>query len=94
MIIIGNICVLLHNMSACEKLKIEEELRAFAVKNFEKPSVCNNLEQARFYSAELCLKIYAYETTFNFAPTWAYGLPEQYTDRQNFLEEFQTQISH
>ena len=78
-------------MSAYERLRIEEELKVFATRNFEKPSVCRNLDQIRFYSAELCLKIAEYESKFNFAPAWAYGLLEQYMIRQNSLGEIRNE---
>lgn len=80
-------------MTAYERLIIEEELKVFAAKNFEKPSVCRNLDQIRFYSAELCLKISEYEIRFNFAPAWAYGLLEQYNTRQNSLGEMRSNNS-
>jgi hypothetical protein len=82
-------------MTAFEGLRIEDELKVFATKNFEKTSVCRNLDQIRFYTAELRLKISEYESRFNFAPVWAYGLLEKYTARQNSLEEIRNKtISH
>jgi hypothetical protein len=80
-------------MTTYDKGKIEEELKVFATKNFEKPSVCRNLDQVRFYSAELCRKISEYESRFNFAPAWAYGLLEQYTARLNSLCEMRNEIN-
>lgn len=77
-------------MTAYERVLIELELKAFTVKNFEKPSECRNLNQIKFYSAELCLKIEEYENRFNFAPAWAYTLLEQYTLQQNLLSERST----
>jgi hypothetical protein len=74
-------------MTAYERLKIEEELKAFTLKNFENPSVCRNLDQIRFYCAELYLKITEYENRFNFAPALAYELLEQYQVQQNSLKE-------
>lgn len=82
-------------LTAYERLKIEEELKVFASKNFEKPSICRNLDQIQFYSSELCLKITEYESRFNFAPAWAYGLLEQYNVRKNALGEMRNEtISH
>ena len=75
-------------MMSSERVRIDFELRAFTVKNFEKPSDCRNLDQIKFYSAELCLKIAEYENRFSFAPAWAYTLLEQYTQRQNSLSEY------
>jgi hypothetical protein len=74
-------------MTAYERVKIELELRAFTIKNFEKPSECRNLDQIRFYSNELCLKIEEYENRFSSAPAWAYTLLEQYTAKQNLMTE-------
>lgn len=78
-------------MSTHEKLKIEEEFKAFTAKNFEKPSVCRNFDQVRFYSSELCLKISECERKFNFVPAWAYALLEQYYSRQNCFSEIPTE---
>jgi len=81
-------------MTACERIKIDFELKAFTIKNFEKPSECRNLDQIRFYSNELCLKIEAYENQFNFVPVWAYALLEQYTLQQNSLTEPPLKIAY
>lgn len=80
-------------MTAYERLKIEDELKAFAAKNFENPSVCRNLDQIRFYAAELCIKISEYESRFSFAPAWGYGLLEQYNAQQNSLAEIRTETT-
>jgi hypothetical protein len=77
-------------MTPYEQVKIEEELKAFASRNFEKPSVCRNPDQVRFYAAELCIKISEYESRFSFAPAWAYRLLEQYNAQQNSLEQLHT----
>lgn len=74
-------------MQAYEILRIEAELKAFTLKNFEKPTVCRNLAQIRFYSSELCFKIVEYESKYNYAPEWAYGLLEEYNLQQNLLIE-------
>lgn len=82
-------------MSAYKQVLIEEEMKAFAARNFEIPSICRNLEQVRFYSAELCLKITEFERRFNFVPAWAYVLLEQYTIRlHSFDESGQALTSH
>jgi hypothetical protein len=75
-------------MKAYERARIDLELKAFTRRNFEKPSECRNLDQIKFYSTELCLKIEEYENRFSFAPAWAYTLLEQYTLRQNSLSEY------
>lgn len=72
-------------MTDYEQKKIEMELRSFTSKNFEKPSVCRNLEQIRFYVRELCLKIQELEDRFNYVPSWAYELLAQYNAKQNIL---------
>jgi hypothetical protein len=64
-------------MSIYERKKIELELRAFASRNFERPSECRNLAQIRFYVNELCAKIEEYQSRFNYVPGWAYGLLAQ-----------------
>jgi len=72
-------------MSQFEQRKIEDSLRAFTSKNFERPADCKNLEQIRFYVRELCLKIEELESKFSYVPQWAYMLLAQYNARQNAL---------
>lgn len=70
-------------MTSYEYVRIDQEIKAFAVQHFEKPLVCRKADQIRFYSEELCLKIAEYETRFNYVPAWAYTLLEQYNARLN-----------
>ena len=70
-------------MTPYQQKKLEEELKQFASKNFEKPSDCKNCDQIRFYVQELCNKIEEYKNQFNYVPNWAYGLLAQYNARQN-----------
>jgi SMC interacting uncharacterized protein involved in chromosome segregation len=72
-------------MTAYEKERIDMELRQFALRNFERPSDCRNLEQIRFYVRELCEKIEDMDRRFNFVPNSAYSLLAQYNARQNNL---------
>jgi len=70
-------------MTDYERKKLENDLKAFASRNFIKPSECRNLEQIRFYVRELCLKIDEFENRFNYVPGYAYTLLAQYNLRQN-----------
>jgi hypothetical protein len=70
-------------MSDFERKKIEMELKAFASRNFVKPSECKNLDQVRFYVKELCSKIEELEKHSNYVPAWAYSLLAQYNAIQN-----------
>jgi hypothetical protein len=70
-------------MTDYERKKLENDLKAFASRNFIKPSECRNLEQIRFYVRELCLKIEEFENRFNYVPGYAYTLLAQYNLRQN-----------
>lgn len=72
-------------MSEYERKKIEMELKNFTSKNFEKPSLCKNSEQIRFYVRELCNKIDELEQRFNYVPNWAYALLAQYNSVQNTM---------
>ena len=72
-------------MSEFEKKKMELELKAFAGKNFERPSDCKNLDQVRFYIQELCQKIEECKRQFSYVPEFAYTLLAQYNARQNAL---------
>lgn len=72
-------------MSDLERKNIEQELKSFTSRNFERPSDCKNLDQVRFYVRELCTKIEELEARFNYAPQWAYSLLAQYNSRQNSM---------
>jgi len=72
-------------MSDYERKTIEENLKNFTSRNFEKPSTCRNLDQIRFYVRELCMKIEDLENRFDYVPGWAYALLAQYNERQNTL---------
>ena len=80
-------CVDIHNinMSEFEKKTLELELKAFASKNFERPSACKNLDQVRYYIQELCNKIEDYHQRYDYAPELAYTLLAQYNARQNSM---------
>lgn len=73
------------NMSEFEKKHLESELKAFATRNFVRPSECRNLEQIRFYITELCERIEEYKKRFNYVPNTAYALLSQYNLRQNAM---------
>jgi hypothetical protein len=76
----------MHNaMSPVDRKKIESELNAFALRNFEKPADCKDLEQIRFYVRELCLKIEELEKRFEYVPNSAYQLLAQYNSKQNAI---------
>jgi hypothetical protein len=76
----------MHNiMSDFEKKKLDMELSNFALKNFERPANCKNLDQIRFYVKELCAKIEEFEKRFNYVPAYAYTLLSQYNALQNKL---------
>lgn len=81
-------------VNAYEKIRIEQEMKAFVSKSFEKPSFCRNAEQARYYSAEWRTKIAAYELRYNFIPVWAYTLLEEYQAQENLLAEKKQTYSH
>lgn len=72
-------------MSDFEKKKLDMELSNFAMKNFERPANCKNLDQIRFYVKELCAKIEEFEKRFNYVPAYAYTLLSQYNALQNKL---------
>jgi hypothetical protein len=72
-------------MSEFEKKHLESELKAFATRNFVRPSECRNLEQIRFYITELCERIEGYKKRFNYVPNTAYALLSQYNLRQNAM---------
>ncbi len=72
-------------MSEYERKKAEMELRAFASRNFEKPSDCRNLDQIRYYVSELASKIQEMESKCNYAPEWAYSMLAQYNAAQNSM---------
>jgi hypothetical protein len=72
-------------MTDYERKRIEMELKNFTSKHFEKPSACRNLDQIRFYVAELSRKISELESRCNYAPEWAYAMLAQYNARQNTM---------
>lgn len=72
-------------MSEFERKYLETELRNFTTRNFVTPSECRNLDQIRFYIAELCVKIEEYRKRFNYVPNTAYALLSQYNSRQNSM---------
>lgn len=72
-------------MATVDHKKVDNELKNFTSRNFEKPSDCKDLEQIRFYVRELCLKIEELEKRFEYVPSSAYSLLAQYNSRQNSL---------
>lgn len=72
-------------MLVTDRKQVENELNNFALRNFEKPSDCKDLEQIRFYVRELCLKIEELERRFEYVPSSAYQLLSQYNSRQNSI---------
>jgi hypothetical protein len=72
-------------MTHVDRKKVESELNAFALRNFEKPADCKDLEQIRFYVRELCIKIEELEKRFEYVPNSAYQLLAQYNRKQNFI---------
>lgn len=72
-------------MAPIDRKKVENELNAFALRNFEKPADCKDLEQIRFYVRELCLKIEELEKRFEHVPGSAYQLLAQYNTKQNSI---------
>lgn len=63
--------------------ELDMNFKRFTEKNFEKPSRCNNLEQARFYVRELSGMIRDFRTKFDYVPQSAYQLLAQYNQIQN-----------
>ena len=72
-------------MPSVDRKKIESELNAFALRNFETPGDCKDLEQIRFYIRELCVKIEDLEKRFEYVPHSAYKLLAQYNQKQNSI---------
>lgn len=72
-------------MASVDKKKIETELNRFAIRNFERPADCKDLEQIRFYIRELCVKIEDLEKRFEYVPHSAYKLLAQYNQKQNSI---------
>ena len=70
-------------MTEREMRKIDQELKQFAMKNFERPSNCRNLEQIRYYVRELSVKIDEMRRQCNYVPSSGYSLLEQYNAKQN-----------
>lgn len=77
-------------MTAYEKVRIDQEMRVFALKSFEKPAFCRNAEQVRYYSTEWRAKIAEYESQYNFVPAWAYALLEEYLSKETMMLEKKT----
>jgi len=72
-------------MATVDRKKIESDLNAFALRNFERPADCKDLEQIRFYIRELCTKIEDLEKRFEYVPNAAYRLLAQYNQKQNSI---------
>lgn len=72
-------------LSEYEKQRLEAELKVFTARNFVRPGSCRNLDQIRFYVAELCRKIEEYQVQFNYVPQSAYVMLAQYNSAQNKL---------
>ena len=72
-------------MALFDRKKVDTELQKFALRNFEKPADCKDLEQIRFYVRELCVKIEELERRFEYVPSSAYSLLAQYNSQQNSL---------
>ena len=72
-------------MTEREMRKLDQELKQFAMKNFERPSNCRNLEQIRYYVRELSVKIDEMRRQFNYVPSSAYSLLAQYNAKQNSI---------
>jgi len=72
-------------MTEKEQKRIEQELRQFTLRNFERPGSCRNLEQIRFYVGELSQKIEEMKRQFGYVPNVAYSLLAQYNEKQNSI---------
>jgi len=72
-------------MAIFNRKEVDNELKKFADRNFEKPTDCKDLEQIRFYVRELCLKIEELEKRFEYVPSSAYSLLAQYNSKQNSI---------
>ena len=72
-------------MALFDRKKVDTELQKFALRNFEKPADCKDLEQIRFYVRELCMKIEELERRFEYVPSSAYSLLAQYNSQQNSI---------
>lgn len=72
-------------MSDLEKRRIDREFELFAMRNFEKPRKCKNLDQVRFYLNEVASKVQELEVQFNYVPERAYQLLAQYNTLHNTL---------
>jgi hypothetical protein len=81
-------------MKDYERKKLEQELKAFTSRNFERPSECRNPDQVRYYVSELCKKIQEYQSRFNYVPNFAYSLLAQYNDRQNNMQNIEFRNSY
>lgn len=72
-------------MTDLEKNRLDNALRDFANRNFMKPHECRNLDQVRYYTYELYLKLEEYHEHFRFVPGWALVLLSQYKQVQTNL---------
>jgi len=72
-------------MAIFNRKEVDNELKKFTARNFEKPTDCKDLEQIRFYVRELCQKIEELEKRFEYVPSSAYSLLAQYNSKQNSI---------
>lgn len=72
-------------MSDLEKRRIDREFEIFAMRNFEKPRKCKNLDQVRFYLQEVSSKVQEFKSQFNYVPDSAYKLLAQYNTLLNSM---------
>lgn len=72
-------------MSSLEKKRIDRAFQLFAVRNFEKPKRCKNVEQVRFYLKELTETVKKYEDEFSYVPGEAYKLLSEYNSLHNSM---------
>jgi hypothetical protein len=70
-------------MNDYHRKRIEMEWKEFIHSNFEKPSVCRNLEQIRYYIREITLRMESEKKVHDYVPDWAYGMLAQYNAVQN-----------
>ena len=72
-------------MSDLEKRRIDREFELFAMRNFEKPRKCKNLDQVRFYLQEVANKVQDFKAEFDYVPQRAYELLAQYNALHNSM---------
>lgn len=72
-------------MSGLEKKRIDRAFQLFAMRNFEKPRKCKNVEQVRFYLQELTETVKQYEEDFAYVPGAAYKLLSEYNTLHNSM---------